>query len=73
MVSRTNRKACSYCGGRFGLVRYYHWRQAFCSKLCLVRFEQDVRRKVLAAREHFEVTASAADAHLAPARVAKIK
>jgi hypothetical protein len=54
-------------------VRYYHWRQAFCSKLCLVRFEQDVRRKVLAAREHFEVTASAADAHLAPARVAKIK
>ena len=62
---------CKFCGGKFGLVRYYHWRQAFCSKLCLVRFDQEMRGKVLAAREHFGLTAAAASARLAPARVAK--
>jgi hypothetical protein len=31
-----------------------------------------MRRKVLAAREHFVLTASAMDARLAPARAAKI-
>ncbi|MGB7830961.1 MAG: hypothetical protein WBL84_02000 [Xanthobacteraceae bacterium] len=44
---------CRYCGGKFGLVRYYHWRQAFCSKVCLTRFDQEMTGKVLAARESF--------------------
>jgi hypothetical protein len=62
---------CKFCAGKFGLVRYYHWRQAFCSKLCLVRFDQEMRGKVMAARERFGLTAAAANARLAHARVAK--
>jgi hypothetical protein len=31
-------KCCAICGGKFGLVRYYSWRAAFCSKKCLGRF-----------------------------------
>jgi hypothetical protein len=44
---------CRYCGGKFGLVRYYHWRQAFCSKACLIRFDDEMERKVLVAKEDF--------------------
>ena len=62
---------CKCCAGKFGLVRHYHWHQAFCSKRCLARFEQDMRRKVVAAREHFRLTAM--DASLAHAHVAKIR
>jgi hypothetical protein len=70
---KTMKNQCKSCGGKFGLVRHHHWHQAFCSKRCLARFDEDMRRKVLAAREHFGLTASAMDTHLAPARVAKIK
>ena len=31
-------KSCAVCGGRFGLIRYYSWRTALCSKKCLDRF-----------------------------------
>lgn len=31
-------KRCAVCDGRFGLVRYYSWRTALCSKKCLDRF-----------------------------------
>jgi len=62
---------CRYCGGKFGLVRYYHWRQAFCSKVCLTRFDQEMTGKVLAARESFVLVANSKDARLAPAQVAK--
>jgi hypothetical protein len=35
--SEVNR--CAVCGGRFGLVRYYTWRNAaLCSKRCRSRF-----------------------------------
>ena len=57
---------CRYCGGKFGLVRYYHWRQA-----CLTRFDQEMTGKVLAARESFVLVANSTDARLAPAQVAK--
>jgi len=28
---------CAACGGKFGLVRHYSWRTAFCSKRCAER------------------------------------
>jgi hypothetical protein len=62
---------CKYCGGKFGLVRYYYWRQAFCSKVCLVRFEHEMKRKVVTAREHFVLTSSSTSARLAHAPAAK--
>jgi hypothetical protein len=30
---------CTVCGGRFGLVRYYSWQTAICSKKCAGRLE----------------------------------
>jgi hypothetical protein len=30
-------KRCSVCGGKFGLIRYYTWRTALCSKKCTER------------------------------------
>jgi hypothetical protein len=32
-------KRCAICDGKFGLVRYYSWRTAFCSKRCAGRFK----------------------------------
>jgi len=29
---------CAMCGGKFGLIRYYSWRTALCSKKCVDRF-----------------------------------
>jgi hypothetical protein len=31
-------KRCALCDGRFGLIRYYSWRNALCSKKCADRF-----------------------------------
>jgi hypothetical protein len=65
------KKQCSYCGGRFGLVRYYAWRQAFCSKVCLARFEREMEGKVAVAREHFTLPAPGAQVRLEPVPVVK--
>jgi hypothetical protein len=35
---RPSAKGCAVCGGKFGLIRYYSWRTALCSKKCLDRF-----------------------------------
>ena len=32
-------KRCALCDGPFGLVRYYSWRNALCSKKCVDRFK----------------------------------
>jgi hypothetical protein len=32
-------KRCAICDGKFGLVRYYSWRTALCSKKCAERFK----------------------------------
>lgn len=32
-------RCCAVCGGRFGLIRYYYWRTALCSKKCVDRFK----------------------------------
>lgn len=32
--------ACAVCSGKFGLIRYYSWRTALCSKKCLDRFRE---------------------------------
>lgn len=32
-------KRCAICDGRFGLIRYYSWRTALCSKKCAERFK----------------------------------
>jgi hypothetical protein len=40
-------KRCAICEGKFGLVRYYSWRTALCSKKCADRFKnrrEDDRR-----------------------------
>jgi hypothetical protein len=29
---------CAICNGKFGLVRYYSWRNQLCSKSCFNRF-----------------------------------
>ena len=29
---------CAICQGRFGLIRYYSWRTALCSRKCADRF-----------------------------------
>lgn len=62
---------CRYCGGKFGLVRYYHWRQVFCSKACLARFDREMTGKVRAAREAFVLASPSTSAHVTPVRVAK--
>ena len=30
---------CAFCGGRFGMIRYYSRRTALCSKSCMDRFK----------------------------------
>ena len=30
---------CAVCDGKFGLIRYYTWRNAVCSKRCVERFK----------------------------------
>jgi hypothetical protein len=37
----SDRNACQFCRGKFGLVRHRHGRSAFCSKQCLQRYMQD--------------------------------
>jgi hypothetical protein len=40
-------KRCAICEGKFGLIRHYSWRTAFCSKKCADRFKarrEDDRR-----------------------------
>jgi recombinational DNA repair protein (RecF pathway) len=32
-------KRCAICGGRFGLVGYYTWRTAVCSRKCSEHFK----------------------------------
>ena len=32
-------KRCAICDGKFGLIRYYSWRTALCSKKCATRFK----------------------------------
>jgi len=32
-------KRCAICEGKFGLIRYYTWRTALCSKKCADRFK----------------------------------
>lgn len=42
-------KRCAICNGNFGLIRYYSWRTALCSKKCVDRFKarQDGDRRWL--------------------------
>jgi hypothetical protein len=42
-------KRCAICDGKFGLIRYYSWRTALCSKRCADRFKtrQDGDRRWL--------------------------
>jgi hypothetical protein len=32
-------KRCAICDGKFGLIRHYSWRAAFCSRKCADRFK----------------------------------
>ena len=42
-VSNGATTRCAICDGRFGLIRYYSWRTALCSRKCADRFK--VRRE----------------------------
>lgn len=33
-------RCCAICGGKCGLIRYYSWRSALCSKKCVHRFKE---------------------------------
>ena len=35
---RSSANGCAVCAGKFGLIRYYSWRTALCSKKCVDRF-----------------------------------
>jgi hypothetical protein len=57
---------CAICDGKFGLVRYYTWRTALCSKKCADRLKArqegdrnwvrrlQAARQTVAARNHEE-------------------
>jgi hypothetical protein len=38
-LQKCEENSCAICGGKFGLVRYYSWRTALCSKRCRERFK----------------------------------
>jgi hypothetical protein len=38
-----NATRCTFCDGKFGLVRHYSWRTPLCSRKCVDRFK--VRRQ----------------------------
>jgi hypothetical protein len=42
-------KRCAICDGKFGLIRYYSWRTALCSRKCVDHFKarQDADRRWL--------------------------
>lgn len=43
-------KACETCGGKFGLVRHYHYRHQFCSERCLNMFRHRLKQAQQAVR-----------------------
>lgn len=36
------KQRCSFCGGRFGLIRHRHFNKQFCTALCKGRYFQDL-------------------------------
>ena len=44
-MSGLSAKRCQECNGKFGLIRYWFWRQDFCSKKCLQAFKEKQVRK----------------------------
>lgn len=45
--------SCTYCQGRFGLVRYTHFQRAFCSKKCKTDFYANQGKKLAEARRRW--------------------
>ena len=45
-------KRCAICDGKFGLIRYYSWRTALCSKNCADRFKARVFCRALRKAPH---------------------
>ena len=49
---------CAVCGGKFGLIRHYSWRTAFCSQRCKHHFkdrrdgDHNLRVRCYATPEH---------------------
>jgi hypothetical protein len=41
---------CPWCRGKFGLVRYYHFRIGFCRKVCRAKYQASWERKKLLRR-----------------------
>lgn len=44
---------CTHCGGKFGLVRFSHFRRQFCSKKCKQDFYAIQAGKLEAARKRW--------------------
>jgi hypothetical protein len=38
-IHHGNANRCAFCEGKFGLIRHYRWRTAFCSKRCIGCFK----------------------------------
>jgi hypothetical protein len=36
---------CSFCGGRFGLIRHRHFTKQFCKATCKEQYLQDLARQ----------------------------
>jgi hypothetical protein len=41
---------CPWCGGKFGLVRHYHFRTGFCREQCRRKYQASWERKKLLRR-----------------------
>jgi hypothetical protein len=48
---------CAWCRGKFGMVRYYHFRIGFCRKLCRRKFRASWERKKRLRKLLFQVPA----------------
>jgi hypothetical protein len=41
---------CPWCGGKFGLIRHYHFRTGFCREQCRRKYQASWERKKLLRR-----------------------
>jgi hypothetical protein len=62
-------RRCAICDGKFGLIRYYSWRTALCSRKCADRFKarREADRRWL---RRFQADNGCSESHWVAARVA---
>lgn len=45
------KQRCSFCGGRFGMIRHRHFLKQFCKAACKEQYLQDLADQRRAARQ----------------------